>query len=159
VLLNFQAQFVEPIQQRTKRHTLRAPRKDEQVPAGGELLYLYTGLRRPGAHLIGVVPCVKVEGVVLRDKESFEIWNGPFDIRFREPFHRGAALFYPEQYGLTRLQDDEGHGFALTDGFPDFPAFVAHWRAEMDARLKAPGPGGRRTSRAVYLNLINWGGQ
>ena len=49
MVINFKEGFAEPIRAGTKRQTLRLPRRDGKVPRVGELLYLYTGLRRPGA--------------------------------------------------------------------------------------------------------------
>ena len=49
-LLNFKKQFVEPIRDGRKHHTIRAARK---IPVKvGEKLYLYCGCRQKGAFRI-----------------------------------------------------------------------------------------------------------
>lgn len=48
MLLNFQKQFAPYILDGSKAHTIRGERKDGKRPKPGEMLHLYTGLRRPG---------------------------------------------------------------------------------------------------------------
>lgn len=60
-LYNFTPRFVEPILQGTKLHTIRAPRK--YPSRSGDSLFLYVGLRQPGARLLLTVRCTKVEKI------------------------------------------------------------------------------------------------
>lgn len=69
-LLNFQSRFVEPIRSGVKAHTIRAKRK---IPVKvGDLLYLYCGLRHPGAYRILPEPvvCTRVESIHIEDLEE-----------------------------------------------------------------------------------------
>jgi hypothetical protein len=50
-LYNFQARFAPAILSGSKRQTIRARRVREDKP--GDTLYLYTGLRQPGAKKLG----------------------------------------------------------------------------------------------------------
>jgi hypothetical protein len=60
-LYNFQEKFVPFIRDGTKTHTIRALRAHPDVP--GNTMHLYTGLRHPGAELLGRFPCVRVEEI------------------------------------------------------------------------------------------------
>jgi hypothetical protein len=63
-IYNFQERFVPMIQDGTKTHTIRAPRKGaEDVP--GNTMHLYTGLRRKGAKLLARFECVRVDEIVI----------------------------------------------------------------------------------------------
>lgn len=150
MLINFMRQFVDPIRMGTKKHTLRAPRKDGQVPRVGEVLDLYTGLRRPGAERILNPPprCSRVDSVVLRlvggrGMDGFEIWLGALLEDDASPVQRGACLHYPEQFGMAKLGPDEVRRFAESDGFATVEDFWAHWVKQGLPR---------------YLHLIVWEG-
>lgn len=72
-LYNFQKRFVPFILSGAKQHTIRATRKNPDVP--GNICHLYTGLRQPGATLLGRYPCTRVEVIDIFDGESgTEIW-------------------------------------------------------------------------------------
>jgi hypothetical protein len=53
---------------------------------------------------------------------------------------------------LARLAGDEVARLVVADGFPDFDAFCTHWRGDKRFKLN-------KAARAVYLNLIHWGGR
>ncbi len=65
MLINFKPQFRPFIENGTKRHTIRGNRKDGQLPHVGEVLHLYTGLRQPGAQLIGRWPCTGTQPIII----------------------------------------------------------------------------------------------
>lgn len=60
-LYNFQARFVPYVEDGSKMHTIRAPRKRQEQP--GNMLHLYTGLRHKGARLLKRVQCAKVQAI------------------------------------------------------------------------------------------------
>jgi hypothetical protein len=101
-LLNFKAQFVEPIRSGRKRHTIRAKRKVPIRP--GDTLYLYSGLRRPGAFRILEEPplCTKIDDIEIDVDQSVQV-NG------------------------VLLDSDEEELLARADGFRDFLQFCEFW--------------------------------
>jgi hypothetical protein len=107
-LLNFKAQFVEPILSGRKHHTIRATRKVPVKP--GDSLYLYTGLRHPGARRIlpEAVKCTKVQPIMITE------WNG--------------RTVYVDDSELDR---DECERLAVADGFENFREMMRFW----DGRL------------------------
>ena len=104
-LLNFQARFVDPIRAGIKHHTIRADRK---VPIKvGDRLYLYCGLRHPGAYRILPEPvtCTSIQRIALTD------WNN--EIR---------ATIDGIELGL-----DECERLAIADGFENWLAMAMFW--------------------------------
>ena len=111
-LYNFKEMFVPFIRDGTKTHTIRAVRALPDVP--GNTMHLYTGLRHPGAELIGRVPCIKVEpiritwdhvviiGGVKLDRDALKV-SRPADIRDagRAEFPEGVE---PLASTLSRLE-------------------------------------------------------
>jgi hypothetical protein len=67
MLLNFQPRFVPYIIDGSKTHTIRAIRR--VTPRVGDTCHCYTGLRRPGAQLLGRWPCVKVEDIRIFEED------------------------------------------------------------------------------------------
>jgi hypothetical protein len=68
--LNFKPQFVDPIREGRKKHTIRSNRK---VPIKvGDQLFLYCGLRQKGAYRILPKPstCNLVERISIEDLEE-----------------------------------------------------------------------------------------
>ena len=130
-LYNFKARFVAKIKAGTKRHTIRAPRKrHEDRP--GDTMFLYTGLRtRAAARIIEPATCVKVESIVIRTIEArVEVWLGPFSEKILDnAVQQGAAIFYPDHYGLSKLDADEMEALAIADGFEGFDGMSAFWGA------------------------------
>lgn len=113
-LLNFQPRFVEPIRLSVKAHTIRAERK---IPIKvGDKLYLYCGLRHPGAFRILPEPqaCTKVRGIWIEQDE------GP-----------RVRLFVDGEF----LYPDECEQLAVADGFSDFAEMMSFW----DGRLPFNG--------------------
>jgi hypothetical protein len=96
-LLNFQRRFVQPIQLGIKCHTIRAHRKYPIKP--GQPLYLYCGLRHPGAFRILPDPqtCVRVQPIAL------------------------TADGHPRAFiDETELDTDECERLAVADGFENW---------------------------------------
>ncbi len=63
MLLGFKRQFAVFVQDGSKTHTIRAPRKIE--PRVGEICHCYVDPRQKSMRLLGRWPCVKVEPVTL----------------------------------------------------------------------------------------------
>ena len=104
VAYSFKAQFRAPILTGTKRQTIRADRKRHARP--GEQVQLYTGMRTRGCSLIGTAVCA----IVL-----------PVRVGVRDRF---VAI------GSNFILPDALDGFARDDGFADWLAMAAFWRAE-----------------------------
>jgi hypothetical protein len=114
-LLNFKAQFVEPIQSGRKHHTIRATRK---VPVKrGDLLYLYSGLRQKGAFRILPEPvkCTKVEGIDIIDLG----------------YGIGHLIRTDQGDGLIQLQHDECERLAVADGFDNLACMMKFWEGRL----------------------------
>lgn len=72
-LYNFKQQFIPMILDGSKQHTIRATRRNVDKP--GNLCHLYTGLRQPGARLLGRAPCIRVEEIEINEYGSNgQIW-------------------------------------------------------------------------------------
>jgi hypothetical protein len=112
MLLNFKKQFVEPIRQGTKHHTIRGDRKDGYVPKPGEPLYLYCGARTK--HCFKILedppPCTKVQRI-----EIYELAMGGHGIKLD-----GQALMFDEAAQLARC-----------DGFKSFKEMMAFWEGRL----------------------------
>ena len=123
---SFKKQFVEPIQNGTKHHTIRAERKDGRVPAkAGDTLYLYCGMRTKGCFKIfvgplGDVTCTKVQRI-----EIYELVMGGWGIKLD-----GQPLMFDEAAQLARC---DGFGsfkemMAFWEGRLPFKGYIVHWR-------------------------------
>jgi hypothetical protein len=132
-LYNFKPQFVPFILDGSKTHTIRAERKHVDVP--GNIMHLYTGLRRRGpiiqklasgevvrqkmARLLGRFPCVKVERIVI-------------DVHRTHPGGNWKPQIWIDG---TRLSPDEREQLARRDGFQSFTEMMKFW----DGRLPFQG--------------------
>lgn len=118
-LLNFKKQFVEPIREGRKHHTIRAVRA---VPIkAGDNLYLYSGLRQKGAFRILPEPqtCTRVQQIQIKQVD------GPLPtIPWFELSIDGVAL-----------DVDERERLAIADGFTTFKEMMEFW----DGRLPFKG--------------------
>jgi hypothetical protein len=137
-LYNFKARFAKPIQDGTKRHTIRAPRKGGCEDQPGDMMYLYTGLRTRQATKILVDPqvCVRVESIVIRNvvglRSISEVWVGPFCDSVRDNgLRQQLAIHYPEQSGLSPLDADECESLAVADGFESFAEMLSFWEGRL----------------------------
>jgi hypothetical protein len=122
-ILNFKAQFIEPIQTRVKAHTIRATRKIPVKP--GDLLYLYTGLRHKGAYRILPEPvvCTRVESITIKD--AGQMCTPRFSIHVE-----GYVL---DKYECERLAhadgfDSFGDMMKFWEGRLPFEGQIIHWR-------------------------------
>jgi hypothetical protein len=61
---NFKARFCELVENGSKRQTIR--RRRARPTRIGDTLYLYTGMRRPGARLLRTVTCLSVEPITMK---------------------------------------------------------------------------------------------
>jgi hypothetical protein len=119
VAYSFRSRFVEPIQARAKRQTIRAPRRRHARP--GEALQLYTGMRTKQCRLIGLARCASV-------------W--PIRLSIKPALHRHD--FGEVEYGgrvLNMIQDLDA--FARTDGFDDWWHMRLFWLTEHGPHLDA----------------------
>lgn len=108
--LNFKKQFVQPIREGIKHHTIRADRK---IPFKvGDKLYLYCGMRQKGAFRIlpDAVMCTKVKDI--------EIWAD-------------LAIKVDDEW----LAKDEREALAIRDGFGSHAHMMTFW----DGRLPFKG--------------------
>lgn len=112
---SFKKQFVEPIRQGAKCHTIRGERKDGRIPAkAGDTLYLYCGMRTKGCFKIfvgplGDVTCTKVE----------PIW-----------ITLGVGNFVVIIDGCI-LDQSEREALARADGFKNFPEMMRFWEGRL----------------------------
>jgi hypothetical protein len=107
-LYNFQKRFVPFILSGAKQHTIRATRRNVDQPGG--ICHLYTGLRQPGAQLIGRFPCTRVEEIRILD-------GGNGDPCSTRVFIAGVELDQSERAKLARL-----------DGFKCFSDMANFWK-------------------------------
>jgi len=117
-VLNFKPQFVEPIRDGTKHHTIRATRK---VPVKqGAKLYLYCGLRHKGAFRILPEPvvCSMVESIEINAKTTGMVTVG------------GVPLDYDEREQLAKADGFNGWDEMLSfwEGRLPFVGQIIHWR-------------------------------
>lgn len=110
-LLNFKPRFAPPIRRGDKAHTIRADRK---VPIkGGDKLYLYCGLRHPGAFRILPEPVICTKALPIRINHATS-QNPGWDISIDG----------------ERLSPDERQRLARADGFESFADFAQFWMKE-----------------------------
>jgi len=141
-VLNFKAQFVEPIRAGTKHHTIRADRKVPIKP--GDKLYLYCGLRHKGAFRIlpGAVACTRVISIRIHI------------VRVRDWVEEQAVWIEGQ-----KLANDEAQALAVADGFPDWPAMRRFWLDTHGKSKKEPTRGNQKSAvRRVSFTgqIIHW---
>lgn len=111
---NFQRQFAAAIRAGTKTSTIRRRRANGYVPAAGERIRLYTGMRTVQCELLRVVEVVRVRPVVIDTTNlTFSLlldgaWLRPADLGLlaaQEGFASVAAMrtFFREQYGSEQF--------------------------------------------------------
>ena len=125
--LNFKQRFVEPIRLRRKRHTIRAERK---IPIKvGDDLYLYCGMRHPGAFRIlpDAVPCTQVQGIVIRFCGRCD---GTGEVAHSSTHYESCPVFDIIVDG-NRLAKDECERLAFADGFESFAEMMSFWEGRL----------------------------
>jgi len=90
---NFKKRFAPLVEQKIKRQTVRAKRKDGRNAHVGDTLYLFTGMRTKSCRRLGEEICKEVHEIHI---DSFGIYIGEW------------------------LTDRERANFAVADGFKDF---------------------------------------
>lgn len=105
-ILGFKNRFRDPIEERTKRQTLRSPRKYPIV--AGDKLYLYTGLRTKHSKIIGTATCVSAPEIRL-DFENRRVES---------------------ETGMAYTTEEETDAFAKADGFTDWEEMKTFWAKE-----------------------------
>lgn len=125
--LNFKERFVEPIQSGRKRHTIRATRKIPIFPK--DLLYLYTGLRHPGARRILKEPCVctKVQEICIRVCLRC---SGEGEVCYSSTSYGPCPVFEVWVDGVN-LGKDECEQLAYCDGFESFAEMMKFWEGRL----------------------------
>lgn len=106
-LYNFQPRFAEAVISGSKTHTIRGRRATPDKP--GNLLYLYTGLRKKGAKLLLRSRCTKIEQINISDGAGF------VEVRIN-----GVVLWM-----------DECEQLAKRDGFASFADMMAFWKGRL----------------------------
>jgi hypothetical protein len=141
-ILNFQPRFVEPIRAGTKAQTIRATRK---IPIkAGDRLYLYCGLRHPGAFRILPQPteCTKALPIEIRigmKAMMIAIDGAPLGADEQETLALADGFRpignLPARYAFELFWEDH-HGKPERDGYSyerytrvDFEGQIIHWRA------------------------------
>ena len=116
VAYSFKRDFIDPIEQGLKTHTLRGPRR--RHARVGETMQLYVGMRTKHCRLIGTGICDRFRGVLLKFSTypAFFI----FDVMESDP---GVFRRKGELQPLTDLD-----AFARSDGFAHFDAMAKFWR-------------------------------
>jgi hypothetical protein len=114
-IYNFQERFVPMILSGTKTHTIRSYRVNPDLP--GNILHLYTSLRRKDAKLLMRVKCLKIQ-----DIRIFEC----YDIQKNSCAKSVKVLI--EGMMLSR---DERESLAIHDGFSDFEEMIKFWKGRL----------------------------
>jgi hypothetical protein len=137
VLLGFKRRFAAFVEDGSKPHTIRAPRKTR--PRVGEICYCYVDPRQKTMRLLGRWPCVKVEPVTL----DFE--------------RCGIAYVLRITVGDQTLTTDEAAALAWRDGFRSLPTVTS---SALDEMAQFWISSGRLTddlnSRPWHGELIHW---
>jgi len=122
-LYNFQSRFVPMILAGAKTHTIRAVRKNPDKP--GNVLHLFTGLRRKGARLLMRTLCTKVEEIEI-DACGHECNCDPF------VSIDGVELGESEREALARRDGFDSFNEMLDfwAGRLPFRGHIIHWRTE-----------------------------
>lgn len=132
VVLNFQKQFADDVDEGRKRRSIRAPRKDGRVPKKGERAHLFTGmrtkacrrLREDHADTVTRVRAVeidhmgvKIDGRGLYGGDAPAYQGGPDAERYDGDFARADGF---------NSFSDMADWFAKTHGLP-FHGFLIEW--------------------------------
>lgn len=128
-LLPFSDEFADPVATGAKRQTGRVERADGRVPAVGQRLRAYAGLRRPGARWLMDGRCTHVWLARLTTKN---ILLGPSALQGLRQVHEGNPW----------------HTLALADGFRNYDAMVRWFTRTHRKRLQAEGD--------LKLHFIRW---
>lgn len=148
MLVGFKRQFAPFVLDGSKRHTIRAERKDRKVPSIGETLHLYADPRQKAMELLGRWPCTKVEsitilrhfnpsvpilvsiaGVLLADDEAADfLWRDGFREWMNQPIPAGhlISLTAANYFWLKRLKKAGGR----------WDGHLIHWGFETPAPKK-----------------------
>jgi hypothetical protein len=110
---NFQQRFAEKVGNGTKRHTIRAKRKDGKRPQAGQPFRSYTGMRTKNCEPILFSTISKVEDVRIDDMGWVSIdgrllTHAELDALSVADGFAGAAdflAFFRERYGIPFLGD------------------------------------------------------
>ena len=138
-LLNFKKQFVEPIRDGVKHHTIRATRKYPVKP--GDKLYLYCGARHPGAFRILPEPAT---------------CTSTYDVQIRIVFILSASQLKEETVIIDgqKLDVSEMERLAHADGFSDWNQMRWFW---IETHGKAKPAMGYRYSIVNFTGqIIHW---
>lgn len=135
MLLNFQSRFAEAIRKGTKTTSIRG-----RAASVGEMLHCYTGLRRPGATLLGRFPCT---GCHVIEIHAAGVWlprdlpNVPQDVAEADGFKTFDEMrdWFRAIHGLPY------RGFRISwdssKNFKDWSAKYLAWMANHTIQLRA----------------------
>jgi hypothetical protein len=113
---NFKAQFADAVEAGRKVQTIRAPRKNGQVPRVGQTAYLYTGMRSSACRKLGEGRIIGVENILIDEDGAF---ISGVDIPICD------ALANDGKYKVLGKRD----AFAQADGFTDWQDMVGWFQA------------------------------
>lgn len=123
-LLGFSSIMAPKVENMIKTQTIRNYRKDGRDPKEGDLLQLYTGLRRPGARkLLDPDPVCEIAAAIDICDYRGERHHGSPICSVLAIWPRGER-FYEGQLRLADARDLDD--FARADGFSDF-AGLLNW--------------------------------
>lgn len=124
MILPFQKQFVEPILDGTKLHTIR-----EDAPGrwkAGNKIHAATGVRTPQYHCFFESKCVSTQTIKIKH------YPGQIEVRiggyfFGEAFHHGLNDIYELSISLKEL--------AKNDGFDDSKSFFQWFHSDYKGKI------------------------
>jgi hypothetical protein len=128
MLIGFRRQFAPFVLDGSKRHTIRAPRKDGMIPTAGQTLDCYVDPRQKTMALLGRWQCVRVEGIkisqhprdvlrveidgrpLLNDEAAMFLWRDGFREWVSQAIPEGhlIALTAANYFWSQRLKENRG---------------------------------------------------
>lgn len=119
VAYSFKREFIQPIQDRVKPHTLRGLRRRHARP--GEQMQLFYAMRTKACRRIGVATCDRFQWVHLNFRSVMPIYIGDC-LQVDGRIERIAELRPIEAVDA----------FAISDGFDNIESMARFWRDQHD---------------------------
>jgi hypothetical protein len=127
---SFKQQFVEPIRQGVKHHTIRGERKDYRIPAKvGDELALFCGMRTKQCfHILPkTVTCTRVQQICIQE---CGLCGGTGE-RCCSSTHYESCPVFEVRIDGDLLDRGECEQLARADGFVDFSSMMAFWEGRL----------------------------
>lgn len=131
VALNFKSQFADDVEDRRKRRSIRAPRKDGRNPKPGDKLQLYTGMRQKGCRKLLDAECTRVRPVeithmgIALDGHQLYAGDAPAYAGGVDPEHYDSDFARADGFGTFQ---DMREFFEKEHGLP-FKGLLIEWRS------------------------------